>query len=301
MFTILGHLGVWAGFYALAAFICFSQLAGTNHNWLLPRWEAMVCVLLTATAVYSIDRVKLTARWLDPADVAAQPERYGFLSPHNRSVRTLAFVLLLIAALISVRLSTLLPFVILAAAVSTALYAPMPRRKFARIKDRLWLKNAYVAFGMAGFAGLFALFSHARANYSTLLHVALERPLPLIIAFAVVALRIFFDAALCDMDDEATDRRFQTHTFATTLGSPRVWNWAGLGRGGLAVGMLFAQPVAFQIRVSWCVAMVLGMIALRSRHPVRIRDTVDVRFLPEAFLATCITLVWNACADSRVS
>ncbi|MGH7241975.1 MAG: hypothetical protein ACREJD_00980 [Phycisphaerales bacterium] len=288
MFTILGHLGVWAGLYALASFICLCQLAGLTPGGFLPRWEAMACLLLTATAVYSVDRVKLISRWLDPADIAAQPARYQFLTRRTGLVRAFAFVLLVAAAAVGFRIGAIVPLLVVIAAASTVIYAPKPRNAIARVKDRLWLKNAYVAVGMATFAAVLAVLSVHPGSVEESIRSAMNLQPVLGIAFTIVALRIFFDAALCDIDDEPTDRQFRTETFATSLGSSRVWNWAGLGRFPLAVALLIATPLPFVARCAWSAAMVLGMFALRWRHPVRIRDTVDIRFLPEAVFVTLL-------------
>lgn len=250
----------------------------------------MLCVLLTATAVYSIDRVKIRSEWLDPADVAAQPERYRFLTQHPGRVRLFALILLAAAAIVGAMIHPLVAALVVFAAISTVAYAPKPRQQIARVKDRLWLKNAYVAVGMAGFAALVAAINGG-GTLETTVRLVRDHAFPLAIALVAVTLRIFFDAALCDIDDEPTDRRFQTDTFATSLGTTRVWNWAGIGRLAIAVGLLFASPLPFVARVAWSFAMVLGMIALRWRHPTRIRDTVDFRFLPEALFVTLILVL----------
>lgn len=290
MISILGHLGVWAGLYALAAFVCFAQLARMTSGGLLPRWESMLCVFLTATGVYSIDRVKLFSAWLDPADIEAQPERYSFLMRRALVVRLGAFMLLVVAGVVGSLVHYSMPVLVGIAAVSTVVYAPGPRRSVARIKDRVWLKNAYVAAGMAFFALLMTLLSLRPGSMEELWVITVEQKVVLGLAFGVVFLRIFFDAALCDIDDEPTDRRFGTGTFVTSLGPMRVWNWAGIGRLAVAGSLLVALPLAWWPRVGWAIAMLLGMIALRWRHPVRIRDTVDIRFLPEA--AGVTLLLW---------
>ncbi|MBX3389518.1 MAG: hypothetical protein KF691_08695 [Phycisphaeraceae bacterium] len=293
MLKALGHLGLWAGLYALAAFICFSQLAGLTRAGLLPQWEAMACVLLTATAVYSIDRVKMFSAWLDPADIEAQPERYKFLSRQPVRVRSFAVALLIAAAIAGARIHSFLPILVVIAAASTVVYAPKPRRRFARVKDRLWLKNAYVAIGMTAFSALIAIAAAYPGTLEQMAQSAWTERAAILTSFITVTLRILFDAALCDIDDEPTDRRFRTETFATSLGTLRVWNWAGIGRIAIAAGLFLARPLPFVTRVSWSIAMILGMIALRWRHPTRIRDTVDFRFLPEAVFVTVILFFWK--------
>lgn len=291
MLSVLGHLGVWAGLYALAAFICIFQLAGLPHSGPLPPWEAMVCVLLTATAVYSVDRVKLLSAWLDPADSAAQPERYRFLIRRAGGVRLFALSLLVAAALVGFRMHPVAPLLVFVAAASTVAYAPTPRGTVARVKDRLWLKNAYVAIGMAGFSAFIAVLASHAGTPVEVLKAAWDARIALGLAFLAVAIRVFLDAALCDIDDEPTDREFFTETFATRLGSPRVWNWAGIGRLVVAFGLLFATPLPIRPRVAWSMAMVMGMFALRWRHPTRIRDTVDFRFFPEAVFVTLVLML----------
>ena len=190
----MGHLGVWAGMYALAAFVCLSQLVGTALWFGLPRWDAMLCVLITGIAVYGLDRVKLAGEWIDPADIAAQPERYEFLRRTQRTVRFTAAVLLVAAGCIGARVSWLVPLLVLFGAVGTVAYAPWPRRGAARLKDRLWLKNAYVAGGMSLFSLLMAVLSADGERWRMGL---LENPAVFAVGAAVVGLRVFLDAALC--------------------------------------------------------------------------------------------------------
>lgn len=294
VFRVAGHLGVWAGFYALAAFICLCQLAGQTgewrrHGWAasgLPRWDAMLCVLLTATAVYGLDRVKLSSRWIDPADIAAQPARYEFLARWDLPVRVFALGCAVVAAFVGWTIHPLAPWIVLLSAAGTVAYAPRPRNKIARIKDRLWLKNAYVAVALSLFVWVMAALSTERTRDGAA--SVFEANAPLGTAAAVVALRVFFDAALCDIDDETTDRAFSTATFATAWGSLWVWNWAGVGRFLLAAALPFLTWLPWRPRLAWCAAMILGMIALRWRRPKHIRDTVDMRFLPEAFLVAAV-------------
>ncbi len=292
MIRALGHLGLWAGLYALAALICFAHLAGLTLKGLpLPRWEAMVCVLLTATAVYALDRVKVRRHLLDPADAAAQPGRYEFLHRVDRTARVIASLLLLSAGAIGFRLGWYIPLAVLFSGIAGVIYAPGPRRHRARLKDRLYIKNAYAALGMTGFVGLVGLAAESGPRLADLSSDVRARGLTLVLAGAVVAWRIFLDAALCDIDDEQTDRHYRTDTFAVTLGPARVWTWSGLGRLGIALALPILTPLAMPARMAWCIAMLLGMAALRWRRPERIRDTIDVRFLPEAIFVSMILLV----------
>jgi 4-hydroxybenzoate polyprenyltransferase len=236
-------------------------------------------VLLVASACYALDRVKLRDSWIDPADVEGQPERYGFLSPHAPRVRLLALLMLGAGAALGARASAWALAAAALAPVGVALYAPRGRSGGrARLKDRVWLKNTYVGGGIAAFAVL--------ATAAEAPEILRERWLALGAAGGLVFGRAALDAALCDIDDEATDRRHGTATLATWLGGPRLWRWSVFARAALAVAVLAAWPCPLRARLAWGLAIAAGTVALRVRPPRRVRDWVDARFLAEAVVAT---------------
>ena len=281
MIRVLGHIGAWAGLYAVAALVCLSQLTGTaSLAGYLPRWEAIAVVFLTATGVYALDRVKLRDSWMDPADAQAQPERYEFLRQFSRPVRALAACTLIAAAGVGLRLSPWAPWVEILAASSVIAYAARPRRERSRIKDVHWIKNTYVAAGMTGFVMAASFASHPVTTWA-----GAES---LLIAGAILAVRIGFDAAMCDIDDEPSDRQFGTETWATRLGGATLWNWTGVVRVAL-IAAIVAAPLIWHAQLAWAAAMLLGMAALRIPRWSRLGEVVDLRFIPEAVIATaCI-------------
>lgn len=292
MLRILGHLGLWAGLYAAASLVCFAQLSGLWHAN-AHMLAALVSVSLTAIAAYALDRVKLRDSWIDPADVAAQPARYAFLVPNARAVRAGAVAALVAGALVGLRISRFAPLAAILSATGVALYAPHPRRAAPRLKDLLWLKNAYVACGMAGFAALAAVaVASPRDSIVAWWETIAARPAAVGVALSLLLVRILLDAALCDIDDEPTDRLYGTSTFPTAIGPSRAWLMTGLARIGLA-GAIFATPFSpLRARLAWGAVTLLGLALLRLRRPRRVRDPVDLRFPVEAALATLVLLLW---------
>lgn len=297
MIRILGHIGVWAGLYAAAAFVCIAQLAGmTGSETFLPRWQAMVVVFLTTSAVYALDRVKVRDSWMDPADLAAQPERFIFLQRHSRGVRAIAALELVAAAAVGLLLSAWAPLAVILSAGGVIAYAAKPRGGRSRIKDVLGLKNVYVAAGMTGFVALVCLFSFFEMPARQTPAEMQSRIWSMLIAGFILAFRIALDAAMCDIDDEPTDRQFGTDTWATALGRARLWKWTGLCRLVLVAALLSAAPLPWRARVAWSVTMILGMAALRLPRWSRLRDPVDLRFVPEAIFATVCLIAWHTVA-----
>jgi 4-hydroxybenzoate polyprenyltransferase len=288
----LGHIGAWAGVYVCAAFIFVSQIAGLTQLW--PRWDLTLAVLLIATACYALDRVKLRSSWIDPADEASQPQRFAYLKPRAGWVRTAAVVMLVTGAALGARITPWSWAAAIAAPLGVAAYAPRGRgTRGPRLKDRVWLKNTYVGAGIAGFSVLAALASASGIGF---VEATRQHLFPLMCAGALVAVRAALDAALCDIDDEETDRRFGTSTPATWLGGRRLWRYAIFARAALTVATLAAWPCPLRARLAWGAAMAAGTVALRARPPRRVRDWVDARFLAEAALTTAAlaALQWLA-------
>lgn len=291
MFRAVGHVGVWVGLYALGAFMFIAQVSGSGPG-VLPRWEALAAVFLTVTAVYALDRAKLRDAWLDPADLAAQPERFEFIRIHSWAIRVLALAMLLAAAVVGARLSAWAPAVVAMSAAGVVAYAGKPRTDRSRIKDVLGLKNAYVAVGMTMFVLAVTLASSGE-------RVPLRwnpRIPALLIVSVILGIRIVLDAAMCDIDDAPTDSQFGTATWATTLGKERLWVWAGLLRVVLVAALLLAVPLPWRARASWAGAMTIGTVALRWPRWPRLRDPVDLRFVSEAIIATGALLAWQRLA-----
>ncbi len=290
MLEALGHIGAWPGLYAVGAFICFAQLSGLEAR---PAHfaAAALSVFLTATGAYALDRVKLRDAWIDPADASAQPRRYAFLTRHSRAVRTLAFLLLIAGAIAGLAISHWAPLAGACSALGVACYAPTPRGSRPRPKDIVWIKNCYVALGITAFAAMAAIAAASPADApGAWLDLARAHAPAIAAAAAIVAVRIALDAALCDIDDEPADRAHGTSTLPTTLGPGHTWRLTGIARIFLAAVILACPWVPFHARVVWSILTLVGLIALRTRRPDRLRDIVDLRLAAEGALAAAALL-----------
>lgn len=254
-------------------------------TWLL----AVVSVVLTALGTYLIDRVKLADRLLDPADLAAQPERYAFLRQRTRPTRMLAFGALGVGGASGLAVSRWAPLATLLCAVGVAIYAFKPRSRWPRPKDILWLKNLYVAAGITTFTALAALAAISTTD-SPLAWIKLAQAHlgAVICAASFVLVRVWIDAALCDIDDEITDRRFGTTTAATLLGGSRVRQLANFVSLGLCLILLFIPALPLHARVRWAVAGLIGTISTSLIRPTHLRDFIDMRLPIEAL--ACLIL-----------
>lgn len=285
--SAVGHLAVWAGLYVAAAVVCFGQLIGSpGFAGGRLAWGVAGLAWATATGVYLLDRVKLRDAWLDPADREAHPRRFEFLASGAGAVRVFAGALLLVSAAAASRLHPLGPLIAVAAVLGVLAYAGRPRRGRARIKDVLLLKNAFVAVGIAGFAGLMVVGGGAGGAGS----IRVDRALALVrghwmlllLAASHVALRVFADSVLCDIDDEHSDRRYETATLPTLLGGERAWTIAATIRLGLAAALLFWPAGDRWAQLLWAGATAASTVGLWLWHPRSVRDPVDARFALEA-------------------
>lgn len=287
------HLALWPGLYIVSAVVYVANLAPPagdgattavheHAKW----WWCLLFTFLTGVGTYLLDRVKLRDAWLDPADEHAHPSRYAFIAKHSSAVRVGALACLLGATTIawfqaSQRWLLAIP---LASALGVVAYAAKPRRIRPRLKDLLVLKNAYVAGGIAAFAGVVVwCWFHAGVS-------ALASAWPSF-AFAGLTLivRVFADAVLCDLDDEAADRRFGTQTFPTTLGYRSAWNGAMALRLCVALALVLTPIGDRRMRLAWAIATAASSLALRVFRPARVRDWVDARFAIEG-LAVMLAL-----------
>ena len=272
--AVLSHLAVWPALYVVASLVCTAQLADEHAHW--SRLAAAMCLtFLTAIATYLLDRVKLKDSWLDPADAAAHPRRFAFLVQRARALRVSAACCLIGAIVAAMVLSPWAAALPVGAAVGVLFYAARPRRAHPRPKDLLLLKNSYVAAGVTGFVLLTLLALRGREHLHGFATSAL--------AFAAVHLflRVLADAALCDLDDEASDRRYGTATLPTTFGRVSAWNLAMVLRLGLALGLALIPWAPLRPRLAWAVVTAASTVALRLISPAALRDIVDIRFAIE--------------------
>lgn len=288
----LSHLALWPGLYVASGVVYILQLippeAATSGDVShLRPWWCLAFAFLTGVGTYLLDRVKLRNAWLDPADERAHPQRYSFIARHATPVRISAFACLIVAMVIAwTRASQhwLLAIPMVSAAGVVA-YAAKPRRITPRLKDVLVVKNAYVSGGIAGFGAVVAwCWFHMGIQ-------SLADVWPVwAFATATLAARVFADAVLCDLDDEAADRQFGTTTFPTTLGRTNAWNAAMVLRLAIAAALIAVPLGPVRARVAWAAATVTSSVGLRVMKPRKVRDWVDARFALEA------TAVWACVA-----
>jgi 4-hydroxybenzoate polyprenyltransferase len=290
------HLALWASLYVTGAVVCFGQLSGLGVFSGVITFRSTMCLafaFVTAATVYLLDRVKLRSSWLDPADEAAHPDRFGFLARHATAARLLALLLGVLSMALGIRITPAAPLLTLGACAGVVAYAGRPRRVRARIKDVFLLKNAFVGAGITGFAVLVAVCA-AGGGRSLGSALALLGDNVWAVAFAAgqLLLRVFADAAVCDLDDEHADRSYRTATLPTQLGRFKAWNIAAGIRIVLGLRLLLIPIGPGSARMAWGVVTIASTIALRAWNPRRVREAVDARLALEA-LIVCVVL---ACA-----
>jgi 4-hydroxybenzoate polyprenyltransferase len=299
----LAHLAVWAALYTTGAVACFSQLRGLGLHplTLLYSW-------CTALCVYLLDRVKLRDVWLDPADRAAHPARFHFLAARSGLVRVLAAASGLAAVAVGLSIHPLLALLVPLSCIGVLVYAARPRAQHGmpRPKDIFIVKNIITAGAIASFAAMVAivgevakpgLIGGASSDPSALLGAAAEFVAAhrnvLILAFLHLIGRVFADAVICDLDDEASDRAHRTATLPTAFGRRDAWLIASGLRLVLAAWLLCwptdsgpALP-----RTLWAAVTVATTVGLRAWNPPRVREAVDLRLALEVLVVAALLRV----------
>jgi 4-hydroxybenzoate polyprenyltransferase len=267
-----GHLAVWVGLYVAAAVLCLAQVSGiTGH--LLP---ALLCAQATAMSVYLHDRLKIRDAWLDPADNAAHPQRYAFLTRHARAYRLLGCVLAMVGLIAAWKVHPAAPVLVVLSHAGVLLYAGLPRRggdtHRRRIKDLLLVKNIAVAASITALAIVLRVLSVDQDPWNGLVRDGLQLGIGSAFVFAIV----LADAMLCDLDDEPADRAFGTRTLPVVLG--RRWTWvAAIAITAFAsIGLVLAGGGTRSTWL-WAVLAVAGVIALLMARPRDMRDAVDLK------------------------
>lgn len=290
------HLAVWAGLYVAGAVVCLSQIAGLDAA--VPfdrRVRAAAFAFCTAMAVYLLDRVKMFDSWLDPADAQAHPSRFAFLVSHSIGVRALILLLLMMAVWLGMDLLAWGAVVPVLAVAGVLVYAARPRGSRPRPKDVVLLKNAYVAAGITGFAAVVATAAvHSGAGLGTLWEFAVAHAVPLSLSCVHLAVRVFADAVLCDLDDEDADRRHGTGTLPTHVGRARAWNIALGVRLCIAFALVLVAALPGPARLAWAAVTVASSVSLRLAAPTRVRDWVDARLPMEAASVAVILALWRS-------
>ena len=273
------YLAVWPGLYVAASVLYVQHVVGWATEGIV--WRLLAFALAAAMGVYLLDRVKFRGAWLDPADEAAHPGRYIFIARHAGAVRAFALLLFVVAGVLGWGLSPWLAGMLPAAALGVFAYAGRPRRHRARIKDVLLLKNLFVGAAITGFGVMLSLMPAAGGSVERLIELARDHAAGLVAAAATLLLRVFADAALCDLDDEASDREHGTVTLPTVMGRRPAWLTAMTLRL-IAAAALWLTAGGQAAPRAWAVVTVASTVGLWLYQPARLRDLVDGRFALEA-------------------
>lgn len=261
-----GHAAVWVSLYVAGCTVCLTDLGGGTRQW-----RAIATAMLIALSIYILDRVKLNDARLDPADRLAHPERFDFVSRHAPALRIVAALAGLAALAFAVSMHWTAPLACLVAYAGVLLYAGGRRRAGphrARVKDRLLIKNVYVAGGITGLCALLvASGGPVRWREGG-------------IAASVVFLLVLGDSILCDIPDAGSDERFGTHTLPNVVGPQAAWAVAlacQIGSlmlvwsAGVGEGVLWSAPAL------WPASVVATTVLLMIMRPAHLRDIVDAR------------------------
>jgi len=289
----MGHMAVWLGLYFTATYAAAALLLGRA---LVP--AALLGSFCAGMAIYLLDRLKVRDALLDRADLAADPHRHHFLRAHARFFRQMIWGLVFIGTVSVMLLSLaniLLPVVGVGGVILYTHRAHTgqssqpnqpdqpdpPAQPRARLKDRLLIKNLLPGGAIAGFGTMLALQSPTGSS----------TPFSIAAIAVVVCLTILVttDAALCDIDDQASDKAHGTRTLPIVLGVR--WTWitaiglqllAGLG----LLGVLGRAEPARSV-ILWWTGVNLGANIVLCSLPVRsLRDLVDLK------MPVVITIVW---------
>lgn len=269
-----GDVAIWPGLYAAGTYGLLLWLispgsGGGPVDWAV--WEfGVLFAFLSGQAGYLLDRVKVSASRLDPADLAAMPRRAGFLRRYQRAVRIWIAIELLGAACIGWLMHPLLAAVPLGTGLGVVLYAGRAARPGSpRPKDRTLLKGPMIAAAHAALALAGALASLAPGTWKAV-------PIGVwIAALGSVTLLVLGDAMLCDLDDADTDRAFGTRSAPVVFGA--CWTWAAAWLcASLCAGWV---AVSISARGGVLLGALLGLTyAVAAMLPAR-RDFIDARLI----------------------
>lgn len=281
--SILGHLAVPVGLYLAGCVACvLTGLGVLIEHGAAAAW-ALAGAFLAGQSMYLLDRVKLCDAWLDPADEAAQPERFAFLARHSNFIRVLVAVDAAAAMAIAALIHPMLPLAVAGLLASIVLYAGLPRtasspeqRGRRRLKDILVIKNIAVAGGITAYSLAVAWTLAVTGSQ----HTPDRRAW--IWAGGFVFLHVLADALLCDIDDAPSDQRFGTRTLA--------WRWGSGPTRCLAVFVVLVALVltaattpssspshAEMMRWLWAMGMAASSLWLVRVPAGRMRTAVDLR------------------------
>jgi len=205
-------------------------------------------------------------------------------------VRVLATVMALVSAAVGWLLSPVAPVLTVAAGVGVLAYAGRPRAVRPRIKDVFLVKNGFVAAAIAAFAAVVCVLASAGSLAGARAMVE-EHWAVFLFAAGQLFVRVFADAAVCDLDDEHADRSYRTATLPTHLGRLRAWNVAAGMRIVLGIVLVAARVGPVAACRGWGIVTILSTVALRVWNPRRVREAVDGRLAVEALIVWVVAFL----------
>tara|TARA_Y100001933_G_scaffold258759_1_gene307401 strand:+ start:37 stop:921 length:885 start_codon:yes stop_codon:yes gene_type:complete len=281
----LSALAIWPGAYAAGAAAMLAQLCRVDLSAV-----SIAAAFCAGVSIFLLDRVKLRDALLDPADAIAAPERMGVICDAPRLIRSLAATLLLFAVVLgsgpfdqsrSVPAQLIGGATPLVAALGVVLYAGRPRGDRPRPKDRVLLKNAFVACGIVGLAaGLTVAPAIASGGQ--------EMSPNLIIAVSVLAARVFADSALCDVEDTDADRAYGTRTLPRVLGNERARTLALALHTACGTALLALPATRTDAATAWGWSTIAVGVLLRVLPTDHLRDPVDAALGVQAVVVTVV-------------
>ena len=272
-FVNLGHMSLYSGFYAAGCILLVIMVLGMPTNWPL-----IAAALATTWFVYLLHRVRSATR--PGAPWSQRVLYYG----RNRGLVRLVLWGSGAAAFLSLLLVKPWACLLIPASICGMLLYGHGRNG-KRVRDRLVLKNATVAFSMVSFCIVLVLLGSKTVPgwYSTML-----------VALLALFLVILSDALLCDFADIEVDQQTSTRTIPIHLGHARAWMIADFSI--LVAGMLLAflwwrGSISGVVGLGIPFLVVTTQLLLRRIDAERLRHAVDLR-LPLAVTVVFLVLTY---------
>ncbi|MFK7759625.1 MAG: hypothetical protein AB8C13_06735 [Phycisphaerales bacterium] len=281
-----GHLAVWAMCYSVGIALVLAEFL--NHSLSI---QEITYVALCSHSGYLLDRVKFRDQDLDPADLMADHARHAYLRKHARWLRRVMVVEWILAMIIGAVLSPMLSVLVLAGIGAGYMYSGWKPGGVARLKDIAGLKAVLVSGAVVGLGTLTILAdSFASMGTSELVDSGLPHLGALVWTVAGMALIVFGDAVICDLDDQISDCAHRTLSLPVLLGMRR----AGMvGVIAVATGGLLCAAGGIGDVDLWsrwlfaAMAVVSGIWILRLD---RRRDWIDARMLVVALVVWMVVV-----------